>query len=67
MAPEQIKGEHTDARADVYALGCLLFNALSGRPPFDRDTEVAKMYAQLHDPPPSVVRWSRARRRDSTR
>jgi serine/threonine protein kinase/DNA-binding beta-propeller fold protein YncE len=56
MAPEQIKGERTDARADVYALGCLLFNVLSGRPPFDRDTEVAKMYAQLHDPPPSVVR-----------
>jgi serine/threonine protein kinase/streptogramin lyase len=56
MAPEQIKGEHTDARSDVYALGCLLFNVLSGRPPFDRDTEVAKMYAQLHDPPPSVVR-----------
>ncbi len=56
MAPEQIKGEPTDARADVYALGCLLFNVLSGRPPFDRDTEVAKMYAQLHDPPPSVVR-----------
>ena len=53
MPPEQIKGERADARADVYALGCLLFHALTGRPPYDRDTEVAKMYAQLHDPPPS--------------
>lgn len=55
MPPEQIKGEHADARTDVYALGCLLFHALTGRPPYDRDTEVAKMYAQLHDPPPSAI------------
>jgi YVTN family beta-propeller protein len=55
MPPEQIKGERADARTDVYALGCLLFHALTGHPPYDRDTEVAKMYAQLHDPPPSVV------------
>ncbi|HYN50277.1 MAG TPA: serine/threonine-protein kinase, partial [Thermoleophilaceae bacterium] len=55
MPPEQIKGEPAGARADVYALGCLLFHALTGRTPYDRDNEVAKMYAQLHDPPPSVV------------
>ena len=55
MPPEQIMGELADARADVYALGCLLFHALTGRPPYDRDNEVAKMYAQVHDPPPSVV------------
>ena len=55
MPPEQIKGEPADARADVYALGCLLFHALTGRPPYDRDSEVAKMYAHLHDPPPSAV------------
>ena len=55
MPPEQIKGERADARTDVYALGCLLFNALTGRPPYDRDTEVAKMYAHLHDPPPSPL------------
>jgi YVTN family beta-propeller protein len=54
MPPEQIKGEHADARTDVYALGCLLFHALTGRAPYDRDTEVAKMYAQLHDPAPTV-------------
>jgi YVTN family beta-propeller protein len=55
MPPEQIKGGRADARTDVYALGCLLFHALTGQPPYDRDTEVAKMYAQLHDPPPSAV------------
>jgi YVTN family beta-propeller protein len=54
MPPEQIKGERADARTDVYALGCLLFHALTGRAPYDRDTEVAKMYAQLHDPAPTV-------------
>jgi DNA-binding beta-propeller fold protein YncE len=55
MPPEQIMGGRADARSDVYALGCLLFHALTGRPPYDRGHEVAKMYAQVHDPPPSVV------------
>jgi serine/threonine-protein kinase len=55
MPPEQIKGERVDARADVYALGCLLFHALTGHTPYERDSEVAKMYAHLHDPPPSVT------------
>ncbi len=55
MSPEQIKGERADARADVYALGCVLFHALTGRVPYERDSEVAKMYAHLNDPPPSVV------------
>ena len=53
-APEQIKGERADARADVYALGCLLYQAVTGRVPFDRDSEVAKMYAHLNDHPPVV-------------
>lgn len=55
MPPEQIKGERVDARTDVYALGCVLFHALTGRVPYDRDSEVAKMYAHLKDPPPSAV------------
>src|SRR3954470_14008441 len=55
MPPEKISGERADARADVYAFGCLLFQALTGQTPYDRDSEVAKMYAHLHDPPPSAV------------
>ena len=54
VAPEQIQDETVDARADVYALGCLLFHALTARPPFHRKTEVAKIWAHLSDPPPSV-------------
>jgi DNA-binding beta-propeller fold protein YncE/tRNA A-37 threonylcarbamoyl transferase component Bud32 len=55
MPPEQIRGERADARSDVYALGCMLFHALTGRPPYERESEVAKMYAHLHDPPPPVA------------
>jgi YVTN family beta-propeller protein len=56
-APEVIRGEGADSRADVYALGCVLFHCLTGRPPFVRDSEVATMYAHLHDaaPAPSTV------------
>ena len=52
VAPEQIRGERIDARADVYALGCLLFFSLTGRVPFPRESDEAKLWAQLSDPPP---------------
>jgi hypothetical protein len=52
VAPEQISGGPVDARADVYALGCLLFKLLTGEVPFPRDGEAARLYAHLHDPPP---------------
>jgi hypothetical protein len=55
VAPEQIRGERLDARADVYALGCVLYHALSGTPPYQRDTDEATLWAHLHDDPPSVA------------
>lgn len=52
MAPEQITGTNVDHRADLYAVGCMLFELLTGRPPFiDGDI----LYAQMHLPPPSVA------------
>jgi predicted Ser/Thr protein kinase len=53
-APEQIRGDQIDGRADVYSLGCVLFEAVAGRPPFRRDTEVATLYAHLEQEPPSL-------------
>ena len=52
VAPEQIKGDEVDGRADIYSLGCVLYECLTGEPPFRRDTEVATLYAHLEDPPP---------------
>lgn len=55
VAPEQVAGERIDGRADVYALGCVLFHALTGRVPYPRDSDLAKIYAHLNDRVPSVL------------
>ena len=52
VAPEQIEGKPVDSRTDVYSLGCVLYECLTGKKPFDRDSNVAVMYAHLLEPPP---------------
>jgi ABC-type branched-subunit amino acid transport system substrate-binding protein/tRNA A-37 threonylcarbamoyl transferase component Bud32 len=55
VAPEQIRGETVDGRADVYSLGCLLFECLAGEPPFQHRSEVALLFAHLREQPPSLT------------
>ena len=52
VAPEQIRGDDLDGRADQYALGCLLFELLTGTLPFMPGSDVAVVFAHLQEPPP---------------
>jgi YVTN family beta-propeller protein len=53
-APEQIQGDEVDGRADVYSLGCVLHECLTGEAPFTRDSELAVLWAHLQEEPPVV-------------
>ena len=52
VAPEQIRGGDIGPPTDVYALGCVLHQCLTGARPFPRDSDVAVLYAHLEEPPP---------------
>jgi YVTN family beta-propeller protein len=52
VAPEQITGNEVDARSDSYSLGCVLYECLTGTAPFPRATDVALLWAHVHEEPP---------------
>jgi Protein kinase domain len=60
VAPEQIQGLGVDRRADVYSLGCVVYEMLTGQVAYPRDSQMAKLWAHVTDPPP----LPRARRAD---
>jgi serine/threonine protein kinase len=53
-APEQILGGEVDPRTDVYALGCLLYHTIAGRPPFEGEVDAAKIFAHMSQEPPTL-------------
>ncbi len=54
MAPEQINGDTLDARADLFAAGCVLFEMLAGRPPFTGNNVIDLLFAILNEHPPAL-------------
>jgi len=54
VAPEQLEGVTVDGRADIYSLACVAYEGLTGKVPYPRDNELAKMWAQVHEAPPAI-------------
>ena len=57
MSPEQVRGQDVDARADVYVIGILLFELLTGVQPFAAPTIPEMLYRQVHDPVPPLSKY----------
>jgi serine/threonine-protein kinase len=55
VAPEQIEGNPVDARADIYSLGCVFYECLTGIPPYVKDEDIATLWAHLQQEPPKVT------------
>ncbi len=55
MSPEQCRGEDTDSRSDIYALGCILYQCINGSPPFFADSPSVLLYMHANQPIPNCV------------
>ena len=53
-APERFEGGKGDAASDIYSFGCVLFDSLTGHVPYDRPSDISKIYAHVADPIPSA-------------
>jgi serine/threonine-protein kinase len=53
MSPEQVRGEHVDARSDVFAMGCVFYEILTGKKPFDAESLHSVLYKVMQAEPPS--------------
>ena len=57
LSPEQARGEHVDARSDLYSAGCLLYELVAGAPPFAGDSPVSVAYQHVREDPPPPSRY----------